>query len=137
MVSVKEVEADKLILAVANKLKQEKELKPPIYVSFVKTGVSKERPPQREDWWWIRTASVLRKIYLYRNTGVNRLRNIYGSRKSRGHKPEHKYKASGAIIRNILQQLERIGFLKTEKGKGRIVTQKGKVFLDEVAKSIK
>jgi ribosomal protein S19E (S16A) len=40
------------------------------------------------------------------------------------------------VIREILQQLESVGFIKTEKGKGRIITSKGKSFLKEIAKRI-
>jgi small subunit ribosomal protein S19e len=57
------------------------------------------------------------------------MRRVYGSRKNRGHKPERKLPASGSVIREILQQLESAGLVKTEKGKGRRITAKGKAFL--------
>ena len=52
MVSVYDVETNKLILEVAKDLK--KKVKEPLYASFVKTGVSRERAPDVEDWWYIR-----------------------------------------------------------------------------------
>jgi DNA-binding PadR family transcriptional regulator len=54
-------------------------------------------------------------------------------------KPERFCKASGNIIRKILQQLEKAGFVKQEqrgKHKGRATTEKGKSFLDKVAAQI-
>ncbi|MBI4019795.1 MAG: 40S ribosomal protein S19, partial [Candidatus Aenigmarchaeota archaeon] len=104
---------------------------------FVKTGVSRERPPTQANWWWIRAAALLRRVYLDQQIGVSHLRKKFGGRKNRGHKPEHKYPASGKIIRKILQQLEAAGYVKAEKGKGRSITPKGQQFLDRTAKSVK
>jgi small subunit ribosomal protein S19e len=137
MASVKDVDSQKLLKNVAERLEKMSEFKPPSWSVFVKTGVNRERPPSQQNWWWIRAASVLRKVYLNQNMGVSRLRNVYGGRKNRGHKPEHKYKASGSIIRKVVQQLEAAGFVKAEKGKGRVITKKGKAFLNEAAKAVK
>ena len=133
---IKEVEADKLIEKVSQELEKMEVMKPPQWAGFAKTGVSRERPPQQKEWWYIRSASLLRKLYIEGAIGVSRLRRIYGSRKRRGHKPEHKYPASGSVIREILQQLEKAGLVKTEKRKGRMLTPKGKAFLKELAKSV-
>ena len=137
MVTIKDADSQELIERAAEKLEKMPEFKPPSWSVFVKTGVHKERPPTQKNWWWIRTASILRKVYLNQSTGVSTLRKAYGGRKNRGHKPEHKYKASGAIVRKILQQLEAAGFVKTEKGKGRIITKKGQSFLIQEVKTIK
>ena len=132
---MKQMPADNLIEETAKRLEKMEEMKPPEWAKFVKTGVCKERPPTRDDWWFIRSASILRKLSLDESFGVSRLRKVYGSRKRRGHKPEHKYPASGAILRRIFQQLEKAGLVKNEKGKGRSITAKGKLFLKEIAKS--
>lgn len=137
MVSVREVSADKFIEKAASELEKMNELKPPGWVFFVKTGIHKERPPTQKNWWWVRSASIMRKLHLKQDIGVSRLKKIYGGRKNRGVEPEHKYKASGKIIRNILQQLESAGYVKTEKKKGRSLTPKGKKFLNDIAKSLK
>lgn len=134
---ITDVNPEKLIQTAAKELEKIPELKPPEWVKFVKTGAHKERPPEQENWWYIRCASILRKVYLNPGIGVARLRKEYGGRKNRGHKPEHKYKGSGSIIRKALQALEKAGFLKTEKRKGRFITPKGQSFLDKIAKSVK
>ena len=131
---IRKVEPNELIEKVAGELKKVKEIVPPEWAKFVKTGVHKERPPEQEDWWYIRAASVLRKIYLYGPVGVSRLRTAYGGKKNRGSKPERFKKGSGNIIRKILQQLEKAGLVKTLDRKGRVVTEKGKKFIEKIAK---
>ncbi len=135
--NIKELPANSLIEKTAQKLKTMDEFKPPEWSKFVKTGVHKERTPQQEDWWHLRTAAVLRKVGIEGTVGVERLRKEYGGRKNMGHKPEHKQKASGSIIRNVLKQLEAAGFVSTKKAKGRTLTQKGVSFLTEVSKELR
>ncbi len=133
MVTVYDVPAWELIAEVKEDLK--KKIKMPDWAKFVKTSPDRERPPMQEDWWWIRAASILRKVYIDGPVGVSRLRTWYGGRKDRGVKPEHKYKASGKIIRVILQQLEELGLVKKTK-KGRVVTPQGQSYLDTMAKKV-
>ena len=106
----------------------------PGWADYVKTGVSRERPPQQADWWETRAAAVLRKLATGRQLGTQRLRRLYGGRKNRGHKPEHVFPASGSVIREILQQLEAAGLVVTVQGKGREITSKGRKLLAESAK---
>jgi small subunit ribosomal protein S19e len=96
----------------------------------------KQRPPFKNDWWYTRTASVLRSVYKLGPVGVNKLRVKYGGKKNNGSAMEHFYKGSGSIIRKILQQLEAAGLIsKGAKGihKGRIATGKGISLLDKAA----
>jgi small subunit ribosomal protein S19e len=136
MISIKHAPADRLIEETAGRLEKMEEMKPPEWAKFAKTGVCKERPPSQKNWWFIRSASILRKLSLNQPLGVSKLRTVYGGRKRRGHKPERKYPASGSVIREILKQLETAGFVKTEKSKGRIITAKGKAFLKEIAETV-
>ncbi len=131
----KSITTERLIEEAARRLEKMEDMKPPEWAKFVKTGVCKERPPSQNNWWYVRSASILHKLSKNKSSGISRLRKVYGSRKRRGHKPEHKYPASGAIIRRVLQQLEKAGFVKTEKGKGRMITAKGKLFLNEITKA--
>lgn len=140
MPTVYDVDANALIDKAAEELKKVESIQIPHWAVFVKTGHSKSRPPENPDWWYFRAASVLRKVYIRGPVGVSKLSTIYGSKKNRGHQPEHRYKASGKILRIILQQLERAGFIQqvTKKGrKGRFITPKGKIFLDGVTKGLK
>ena len=133
-----DVPASLLIERLAKYLKDNVEaVKPPSWAPYVKTGVCKERAPDNPDWWYIRCASILRKIYLKGPIGVQRLRSEYGDRKDRGVRPEHTMKGSGAIIRNALQQLEAAGLVKTIDKEGRAITPKGQKILDILSTEIK
>lgn len=132
-----DIDTQKLIEKTAEKMQTMEQFKPPEWADFVKTGTDRERAPVQENWWYLRTASVLRKVYINQGLGVSKLRKVYGGRKNLGHKPEKKRKASGSIIRKALQQLESAGYIKTEKGKGRFITPDGQKFLNSTAKELK
>jgi len=140
MTTMYDVDSQELILKAAEELKKISEIKAPAWATFVKTGMHKQRSPVAHDWWYVRAASVLRTIYRLGPIGTSKLRTKYGGKKNRGVKKEHFYKGSGSIIRKSLQQLEKAGFIKfAEKGvhKGRVVTPKGRSFLDKIAAQIK
>ena len=139
MATAYDVEGTELIEKASAELKKQKLFSPPEWAKFVKTGMHKERPPVNDDWWYVRSASILRKIYMHGPVGVSKLRNWYGGRKRRGHKTEHFYKGSGSIIRKILQQLEKAGMIKfVQKGihKGRAITPSGMKLIDIAATEI-
>jgi len=117
----------------AEALKKLPEFEAPEWASFVKTSVSKMRPPV-EEYWHKRAASILRQIYIHGIVGVSKLRTRYGSRKKRGCRPGEFRKSSGKIIRLILQQCEKAGLLEQSAGKkkGRKLTVKGVKFLESI-----
>lgn len=133
MPSAREVEPQKFVNLLKEKLKNIKEITPPKWAGILKSGVSRSRPPQQEDFWFIRTASILRRLYIEGVVGVNRMSTVYGGRKRYGHAPAHFRKASRNTIRKILQQLEKSGLVEKEK-RGRKLTSRGRSFLDKIAK---
>ncbi len=133
MVTVRDVHPKNLLPLVKEKLKKIEEIKPPEWSKFVKTGVSRQRPPEQKDFWYIRSSSILRRIYLDGPVGVERMRTFYGGLKRRGTAPSRARKGSGTIIRNILQQLEEAGLVKTKEKMGRVITPKGQKMLDNLA----
>ncbi len=134
MATAYEVDGNRLVEELAREFKKSQIVKPPEWVSVVKTGVHKERIPDQADWWYYRAASILRQVYLH-PVGVSRLRKKYGGRKNRGHAPERFYPASGNIIRKCLQQLENAGLVKKGR-KGREITPEGMKLLDKMASKI-
>lgn len=112
-------------------------IRPPEWTPYVKTGAHAERPPQNPDWWYIRCASLLRKVYVMGPIGIEHLRSKYSGRKNMGVRPEHARKGGGAIIRRALQQLEKAGFIETVRGRGRVTTPEGRKLLDSLAAEIK
>jgi len=137
MVSVKDVPPDVFLRKLKEYIKKNiPEVKPPEWAFYVKTGVAKERPPDDPDWWYMRAASLLRKLYLCGPIGVERLRSFYGGRKDRGVRPEHHANGGGSNIRKILQQLEAAGLVE-KVDKGRILTREGRSLLDKLAAEVK
>ncbi|MFH1682706.1 MAG: 30S ribosomal protein S19e [Candidatus Woesearchaeota archaeon] len=136
MTHIELVKPEELINKAAEELKNQKLVEPTEWAKFVKTGHHKERLPDDPDWWYFRSAAILKTISSKGPVGTQKLRTKYGGRKNRGHKPEHFYRGSGSIIRKILQQLEKSELVKqAERGnhKGRVLTPKGISFLDKIA----
>jgi len=138
--SVYDLDSQEYNVKLAKALRDVPEFSAPDWVGFVKSGQSKVRPIDDPDFWHKRSASVLRQIYKRKVVGVNRLRTKYGSKKNRGMQPERFKRASGKIIRTILQQADKAGFteiaqtMKGVKSKrpGRQLTEKGKSFLEAI-----
>ncbi len=135
MATIYDVQPNNLIQEAAVQLKSNKKVIAPDWSVFVKTGASRERPPSNPDWWYMRAASMLRKVYTLGPIGTSKLTRHYGGRKNNGMAPDHFMAGSGKIVRTILQQLEKSKLIeqRKEKGKGRIITAEGRSFLDGVA----
>lgn len=132
--TVYEIEPGEYNLKLAKALEKMPEFKMPEWAHFVKTSVARVRPPAEDDFWHRRAASILRQIYIKGVLGVSRLKTRYGGRKNRGMQPEIFMKASGKIIRVILQQAEAAGLLErsTTKKMGRKLTVKGVKFMEAI-----
>jgi small subunit ribosomal protein S19e len=135
MAKAYDVPADILISRLAAILKSENIGKPE-WTLYVKTGSHAVRPPQDKEWWYTRCASVFRKIYLHGPIGVNDLRIDYGGNKAVGYAFSHHRDSGGAIIRNAIQELEKLGYVEKVQGKGRVVTHAGMKKLDRLASEI-
>lgn len=88
----------------------------------MKTAKFKELAPYDPDWYFIRAASMARKIYLRQGIGVGGFRRIYGGRKRNGSRPPHFCKSSGAVARNILHQLQKMNIVDIDPKGGRRIT---------------
>ena len=135
MADVKSIRPEKYNKTLADALKGMPEFERPEWIAFVKSSSHKARPVIEPDFWHKRAASILRQIYINGIVGVGRLRTRYGGRKKRGAKPAEFRKSGGKIIRTILQQAEKAGFVEKSKDKkaGRKLTEKGRKFMEELA----
>lgn len=128
------VPADKLIQALAEYLKENvKEVSPPPWSGYVKTGPHVERVPSQPDFWYVRCASLLRRIYLDGPVGIESLRSAYGGRAKKGMRREHFYKSGASSLRKPLQQLENAGLVTKLGTRGRVLTDKGKSIVDRIS----
>ena len=137
MVTAFTIPSDTLIKRLAVELKEKNIITPPNWSAWVKTGHFKEDKPLQEDWFYVRSAAVFRKIYIRGPIGIVALRKQFGSKKNRGSMPNKASLASGAVIRNIVQQLEKAGFVQTHAVEGKIITSEGKKFVDGLCKELK
>lgn len=136
MTTVYDVPSKDLIDAAAKKLQKDKTIVIPDANTFSRTGVDKENPPIDKNWWYTRCASILRKIYINNVIGIEHLRAEYGGKRDRGSKPYKARSGSGSIVRRALQQLEKAGYVTKIKGKGRVLTSKGRSFLDNTSHEV-
>lgn len=146
MTTFYDIPAELLIPALAERIATTDGIDTPDWAGFVKTAVSRERPPSQENWWFLRTAALLRKVAREGPIGVTHLSQAYGGIKDNGAMPNTPGVAGRHIIRTSLQQLESAGLvekvptktLDTEDGEvqlyaGRRVTSAGQKMLNEIA----
>jgi len=140
MTTLFDAPADDLIAAVADKLAEEEAIEEPDWAAVAKTGADRELPPEQEDFWVTRAASLLRKVAIDEPVGVGSLRTAYGGGKQGSTRyrvrPRQSADASGNVIRTILQQLEAAGYVETAEGEGRVTTGEGHSLLDETAAEV-
>jgi len=132
-----DVPGEHLVNALAKSLKSEDAIQPPEWSEFAKTAVHKEKSPSQADWWYFRTASVMRKVGVNGPIGTERLSRHYSGARDRGGKPNRSENGSRKVLRLIMQQLEVAGFLEKAKKGGRTLTPKGQSMLDNTAFSVK
>jgi len=135
MATLYDVPADDLIEAVAADLADR--IDRPEWAELAKTGASKELPPEADDFWYVRAASVLRKIAINGPVGIERLSTEYGDTKRGTNRyrvaPPRRADGSGSILRTICQELEAEDLIEIAEGQGRQVTDAGHSLLDETA----
>jgi len=129
-----DVPASKFIDKLAKYLKENVDQVQPLpWASMAKTGSHVEKQPQNSDWWYIRSASIMRKVYVHGPIGLEKLRSDYGGRKGFSVTPNRASKAGGSNIRKILQQLETAELVQQATPNGRKMTPKGRKLLQEIA----
>lgn len=136
MTTVYDVPAKEFIDEVAKKLQNDKNIQLPEENMYSRTGVHRENPPSNPDWWYTRCASIMRKIYVNNQIGIENLRAEFGGKRNRGVKPHKARKGSGSIVRRAVQQLEKAGYVTKIRGKGRVLTGKGRSFMDNTARDV-
>ena len=115
--TVKDVPAQEFVSALAAHFKKTQKLNVPAWHDLIKTATYKELCPQDPDWYYVRAASVARKIYLRGGIGVGAFQKIYGGAKSNGSRRPHFAKAAAGIHRNILKGLTEIDLVAKKKDK--------------------
>ena len=149
MTTYHDVPADMFIPALADRLGNVEAIVAPEWAAYVKTGVTRERPPTQENWWHLRAAAVLRKVARRGPIGITALSQSFGGYKDNGSMPNTPAAGSRHVIRTAMQQLEAAGLVElvelkpTESVdgeqmlyKGRVITGTGQKIMDEVAHAV-
>jgi small subunit ribosomal protein S19e len=135
MVTFHDVPTDALLDALTAQLAER--LTAPEWITYAKTGSAPELPPEQDDFWARRGASLLRQIAINEPVGVERLSTLYGDGKSGSNRygvaPRHRTDGSKNIVRTLCQQLEEAGLVEVAAGDGRVITDEGRSLLDETA----
>ena len=133
LTTVHMVPQDMLIERLSEQLKRTSQITPQTWAQYVKTGSHRERPPQDKDWWYTRSASLLRKLYLHGPLGLADLETEYGGGKRVKFGKSHQRDAGQAAIRKPLQQLEAACLVEKKGQQGRVVSSKGMSLLDKLS----
>jgi small subunit ribosomal protein S19e len=121
---------------VAPNVSKTPQMEVPTWVDTVKTASYKELAPYDPDWFYIRAASMARKLYVSGNMGVGAFRKNYGGAKNNGTCRHHHGIGSGSVARAVLKQLESVGVVE-KAAKGRRITPSGQRDLDRIAGRVK
>ena len=136
MTTAFEVPQDLLISRLTDHLKHVSQVSQPQWADYAKTGSHAYKQPNEMDWWYVRCASLLRKIYVHGPIGLSDLEIVYGGRKKIGYAVGHHRDAGGSAIRKAIQQLESAGLVAKQGRKGRVLTGKGVSLVDRQSTEI-
>jgi small subunit ribosomal protein S19e len=140
MTTLYDAPAEEVLSELVETLSAESAVEEPDWIEYTKSGSDRELPPEQDDFWLRRTASLFRKVAIDGPVGVGSLKTEYGDAKQGSNRyqvrPRHSSQGSGNIIRTALQQLEEAGYVETAEGEGRQVTPEGHALLDETATEV-
>jgi len=136
MVTLYDAPVDALLEALAADLADR--IEEPDWAEFTKSGPGHEFPPEQDDFWYVRAASILRRVAIDGPVGVDRLSTHYGGASGGSNRyrvaPRHRADASEKVIRTILTQLEEVGLVeRPPNDEGRVVSAEGRSLLDSTA----
>ena len=143
MTTYHDVPADLLIGELSARLSEVDSINPPEWTKIVKTGTHRERPPAQDNWWYIRSAAVLRKVGKLGPIGANHMAQHFGGPKDRGVKPNRAVAGSRNISRTVMQQLTTAGLIQSKMNlsgtvnHGKVLTPAGQKMLDSVAHAVR
>src|SRR2546428_3616496 len=120
MTTAFDVPALPLLERIASHLASEGKVAAPDWAPFARTGVHTEKAPVRKDWWFLRAAAILRKVYILGPIGTSRLSAEFGGARDGGGPPPHPRQGGRNNVRTPLPPLEEGGDVggPGERGRG-------------------
>jgi ribosomal protein S19E (S16A) len=96
--------------------------------------------PLDSDWLFHKAAAIARRIYIAQkhSVGVGSLKTFLGKKKRRGAHPPKFTKAGGKVIREVVTQLKKNGYVENYaslegSSYGLVLTKQGRAELDKIA----
>jgi len=96
--------------------------------------------PLDPDWLFYKAAAIARQIYVSQsiNIGIGTLKAFFGKKKRNGVRPPKFTRSAGKIIREIVTQLKKNGYVENyanQEGStfGLVLTKTGRAELDKIA----
>ncbi|KII62427.1 40S ribosomal protein S19-1 [Thelohanellus kitauei] len=134
MPGVCDVDPSEFVFELSKSLQKKSGIELPEFTTFCKTSHGKEHAPYRKDWFFVRMASMARRLYTEQGMGVGHFTRIYGVGKRNGTRPKHHVDGSGSVSRKALQLLGKLNIVEIDQvNGGRRLTAQGRKELDAVA----
>ena len=142
--TVLDAPSSKLINQIASFFKEKNIIKMPKYAPLVKCSRANDCEPIDPDYIYYKAAAICRKLYVTKskNIGVGSLRSMFSKKERRGSQPPKTFRAGGKIIRELVIQLKKAGYIKNYGGKddetnsGLFLTKTGISELDKIASGL-
>jgi small subunit ribosomal protein S19e len=87
-------------------LKDSGKLKLPVDWDIIKTGRGRERAPEDDDWYYLRTAAVVRQLALSETVTIAAIARRYGNWKNRGVRPSKFVECDESLCCSVFDNLE-------------------------------
>ena len=149
MTTVYDIPADLFNPALAQAMADQKAVSMPDWGQYVKTAVDRERPPTQDDWWYLRTAAILRKVARNGPVGVTISLKPSAEERQRFHAeharrcltPHHSHRFAAArrcgLVEKVpTKEVEGVDG-KVQLYAGRRITAAGQKLVDNVAHSVR
>ncbi|XP_032611182.1 small ribosomal subunit protein eS19-like [Hylobates moloch] len=127
VVTVKDVDLQEFVRALAAFLKKSGQLKVPKCVAK-----HKELAPCDENWFYTRAASTAWHLYLRGGAGVGSMTEIDGGHQRNGVTPSHFSRGSKSVARRVLQALEGLKMVEKGQDRGHKLTPQGQRDVDRI-----
>ncbi|XP_040599787.1 40S ribosomal protein S19-like [Mesocricetus auratus] len=114
-VTIKDLNQQEFIRALAAFLKKSGKLKVCEQVDTVKLAKYKELAPCDENWFYTRAASRARHLYLLDGARVGSMTKVYGGEQRKGVRPSHFSRGSKSVARRFLQGLEGLKMVEKDQ----------------------
>ena len=132
-VTVKDVNQQEFVRALAAFLKKSGKLKVPEWVDTVKLTKHREFAPYNENCFYTQAASTTRHLYLQGGAGVGSMTKIYEGCQRHGVMPSHFSRGSKSVAHRVLQALEGLKMVEKDQDGGCKLTPHGQRDLDGIA----